>query len=139
MQLAWRSPTGHSSEQEHACCSLPARSCARRCILAAAPGLLPGETSHSSTPAAQLAFECLNTAVASHQDLALQRNAARQPPDRLPDSVLRGMASVFEAPSGDSAAPGLATVTVQTLDIPPENASAVCGPVPRLPELVQLL
>ena len=65
--------------------------------------------------------------MASHQDLALQRNAARQPPDRLPDSVLRGMASVFEAPSGDSAAPGLATVTVQTLDIPPESASTVCG------------
>ena len=72
-------------------------------------------------------YKCLIIAVASHQDLALQRNAARQPPDRLPDSVLRGMASVFEAPSRDSAAPGLATITVHTLDIPPENASAVCG------------
>ena len=31
-------------KQEHASCALPARSCARRCFLAAAPGLLPGET-----------------------------------------------------------------------------------------------
>ena len=65
--------------------------------------------------------------MSSHQDLALQRNAARQPPDRLPDSVLRGMSSVFEAPSPGSAGPDLATVTVQTLDIPPGSASAVCA------------
>ena len=76
---------------------------------------------------------------ASHQDLALQRNAARQLPDRLPDNVLRGMACVFEAPSGDFAAPGLATITVQTLDIPQESASAVCGSVPRPLELMQLV